>query len=280
MGDHRDAASTNNYWVFTPYNLDFWGANNVPARFRTQAQWEGHHNAGTGYYARSTHDHNPTPVEFNHNHLAWVEIRRGRSNNEWTAFRIAADNLQLSITLSTLTEEELQNILRTPEGKESSEGSEASEQQPNLFRDTQPSTPPSSPPQRAISTMNDTPERITIYHNEEVGMLAQRAESLAINEASINATRTQEIPGQAINPVTGHVPGADLADNLAIFRAFGPDQPDPPQGNGGDGSGGGGGGAPPPGPRGAGHGAPLSPHMDSKLYGQSPDIFTGDKQKA
>ena len=37
---------------------------------------------------------------------------------------------------------------------------------------------------------------------------------------------------------------------------------------------------PPPGPRGAGHRVPLPPHVDSKLYGQSPDIFTGDKWKA
>ena len=129
--------------------------------------------------------------------------------------------------------------------------------------------------------MNDTPERITIYHDEEVGLLSQRAESLTINEASINATRTQEIPGQTIDPVTGHVPGADPADNLAVFRAFGLDQPDPPPGNeGGGGGGGGGGGAPPPGPRGAGHGVPLPPHVDNKLYGQSPDIFTGDRQRA
>ena len=93
-----------------------------------------------------------------------------------------ADDLQLSIPLSTLTEEELQNILRTPEGEGSPESSKALEQPPDLFRDTQPSTPPSLPPQRVISTMNDTPERITIYHDEEVGMLAQRAESLTINE--------------------------------------------------------------------------------------------------
>ena len=85
------------------------------------------------------------------------------------------DDLQLSIPLSTLTEEELQHLLRTSEGEESSEGLEEllPEQQSNLFRDTQPSTPPSLPPQRATSTMNGTPERITVYHNEEVGMLAK-----------------------------------------------------------------------------------------------------------
>ena len=90
--------------------------------------------------------------------------------------------------------------------------------------------------------MNDTPERITIYYDKEVGMLAQRAESLTINEASINATCTQEIPGHTIDPVTGHVPGANPADNLAVFRAFRPDQPDPPPGSGGEGSVGGSGG--------------------------------------
>ena len=272
MADLRDTASTDDHWVFTPYNLNFWGANNVPARFRAQAQWEGHHNARTSYYARSTHDNNPIPVEFNHDHLAWVEIQRDRSNNEWTAFRIAADDLQLSIPLSTLTKEELQkhrqNSGRRRElGRLRSIRTTAKPLQGHL---TAPET---------ISTMNNTPERITIYHNEEVGMLAQRAESLTINEASINATHTQEIPGQTIDPVTGHVPGADPADNLAVFRAFGPDQPDPPNGNGG-GGGRGGRGAPPPGPRGAGHGAPLPPHMNNKLYGQSPEIFTGDKQKA
>ena len=96
-------------------------------------------------------------------------------------------------------------------------------------------------------------------------MLAQRAESLTINEANINATHTQETSGQAIDPITGHVAGADPANNLAVFRAFRPDQPDPPQGNeggGGSGSGGsggsdGGGGAPPPGPEGAEQGAPV-----------------------
>ena len=136
MADYRDAASTEDYWTFVPYNLAFRGTNDVPERFRAQAQWEGHHSAGTGYYARSTHGNDPITVEFNHDHLAWAEIRRDRNNNEWTAFRITADDLQLSVPLSALTEEELQHILRTPGGEESSDDSEESEQPPNLFRDT------------------------------------------------------------------------------------------------------------------------------------------------
>ena len=121
MADHRDAASTEDYWIFAPYNLTFRGTNDVPERFQAQAQWEGHDSAGIGYYARSTHGNDPIAVEFNRDHLAWAEIRRDRGSNEWTAFRIAADDLQLSVPLSALTEEELQHILRTPEGGESSD---------------------------------------------------------------------------------------------------------------------------------------------------------------
>jgi hypothetical protein len=37
-------------------------------------------------------------------------------------------------------------------------------------------------------------------------------------------TLTVEVPAGTINPVTGHVD----ADNVALFQAIGPDQPDPP----------------------------------------------------
>jgi hypothetical protein len=37
-------------------------------------------------------------------------------------------------------------------------------------------------------------------------------------------TLTVEVPAGTINPVTGHVD----ADDAALFRAIGPDQPDPP----------------------------------------------------
>ena len=86
MADYRDAASTDDYWTFTPCNLTFRGTNDVPERFRTQAQWEGHHSAGTGDYTRSTHGNDPIAVEYNRDHLAWVEIRRDGDNNEWTAW--------------------------------------------------------------------------------------------------------------------------------------------------------------------------------------------------
>ena len=39
-------------------------------------QWEGHHNTGTGYYTRSQgYDNHLIPVEFNQDHIAWVEVQ-------------------------------------------------------------------------------------------------------------------------------------------------------------------------------------------------------------
>ena len=136
MADDRDA-STGDYWVFQPYSLEFRGAQNVPERFLTSTTWDGHHSAGTGYYARSTHDPLPIPVEFNPEHFTWVEVRRNREENNWMAFRIAADNLQLNIPLSVLEPDKITNLLRAPdviriddEGEEESEPSPPSQTGP------------------------------------------------------------------------------------------------------------------------------------------------------
>ena len=51
-----------------------------------------------GYYAHSEHINDAAvAVEFNHEHLCWVEVRYSRSNDHWTAFRIAAPDLGLQI---------------------------------------------------------------------------------------------------------------------------------------------------------------------------------------
>jgi hypothetical protein len=49
------------------------------------------------------------------------------------------------------------------------------------------------------------------------------AELLNIQDPMSN-TLTMEIPAGTINQITGHVD----ADNIALYRAIGPDQPDPP----------------------------------------------------
>src|SRR6201996_5472357 len=129
------------------------------------------------------------------------------------------------------------------------------------------STPPSAPPTQP--SMEDTPESIVVYHDQdgEMEAMAQRAESLHINNGHASTTQTQELPTRTINPAMGHMEGANLANNLAVFCTFGPDRPDPPLGRGGGSSGGGGGrggggrggsgGPPPPGPRGIAAAIPL-----------------------
>jgi hypothetical protein len=41
----------------------------------------------------------------------------------------------------------------------------------------------------------------------------------------MSCTVTMEVPAGTINPITGHM---ENADDLALHRAIGPDQPDPP----------------------------------------------------
>ena len=95
----REAAAIKDYWVFKPYTIKQWGPNNIPQRFLANAQGEGHHNPERGYDAWSQDNHT-IPVEFNSEHLAWVEIWRNQHDDCWNTFRIAANDLQLSIPLS------------------------------------------------------------------------------------------------------------------------------------------------------------------------------------
>jgi hypothetical protein len=41
-------------------------------------------------------------------------------------------------------------------------------------------------------------------------------------------TMTMETPAGTINPHTGHMEMPMNPDNVALYRAIGPDQPDPP----------------------------------------------------
>ena len=113
-----ESTNTGQAWLFEPYTLEFRGRNDVPARFLRGALWEDHQGTlgncrGTlGYYAHSVHINDaPVAVEFNHEHLCWVEVRYSRSNDHWTAFRIAAPDLGLHIPLGDLTSEELERVL-------------------------------------------------------------------------------------------------------------------------------------------------------------------------
>jgi hypothetical protein len=111
----------------------------------------------------------------------------------------------------------------------------------------------------------------------------------------MSRTMTMEPATGTINPHTGHMEMPMNPDNVVLYRAIGPDQPDPPTGRerraspripfgwprGGQGPGGGPfgglpGGAPMPMPQ----APPPGGHHGDKLVGNPPIIFTGDRSKA
>ena len=103
--------NTRQAWVFKPYTLKFRGRNNVPEWFLCGAEWRGHQGS-FGYYTYSSILPDwPIAVEFNHEHLCWVELQFHRNYNNWMAFRIARPDLGLSIPCGNLTTEETDQIL-------------------------------------------------------------------------------------------------------------------------------------------------------------------------
>jgi hypothetical protein len=61
----------------------------------------------------------PVAVEFNHDHLCWVEVRYSRRSNRWEVFQAAQDDLQLAIQINELTQEEVNQVLGTSDTSES-----------------------------------------------------------------------------------------------------------------------------------------------------------------
>jgi hypothetical protein len=73
------------------------------------------------------------------------------------------------------------------------------------------------------------PHHVHVAHYGRPTVTHTLAESLNINDPMSN-TLTMEVPAGTINPTTGHIND----DDAALFRAIGPDQPDPPSVGGTD----------------------------------------------
>jgi hypothetical protein len=261
-----------------------WNAQADPPRYVAQSSAPEESGTGTWF-----------PVDFNEEHVCWVEVRLQEpagSESYWQAFRIAGQDLGLDITQGDV-EAHLQTTTLNSyrESVASSHSSRAST----------PSVP-------SIILPRPSPYQPGSRDQEIAHTLA---ESLNINDPMSN-TLTMEVPAGTINPVTGHVD----ADDAALFRAIGPDQPDPPSISGTEGTthvpfgwirpqGGGmpgprryiyGGGPPPPGggppggpfgPPGGGPPMPIPPApvvggggRNDKLVGNTPLIFKGECSKA
>jgi hypothetical protein len=259
-----------------------WNVQAVPPRYVAQSSAPEESGTGTWF-----------PIEFNEEHVCWVEVHLQEpagSEAYWQAFRIAGEDLGLDITQENVETHIQTNTLNTyRESVASSHSSRASTPSvPSIIRPRPSPYQPGSRDQEIAHTL---------------------AESLNINEPMSN-TLTMEVPAGTINPITGHVD----ADDTALFRAIGPDQPDPPsvsgtertthipfrwirpQGGGmpkprryiygGGGPPGGGPPAGPFGPPGGGPPAPIPPApavggiRNDKLVGNTPLIFKGERSRA
>jgi hypothetical protein len=281
---------------FEPYTVHGVPQQNVPEDYIKTAVWK-IDIIPNQYYAQSRAPEESGiplwyPVEFNPEHICWVEVcwaEPAGSEGYWQAFRIAREDLGLDIT-----QEEVESHIERTSGIRNYRESIAS----------LPTTRVSTPSEPSIIRPRPSPYQPG-SRNQEIAQTL--AESLNIRDP-MSHTLTMPVPTGTINPVTGHV----NEDDVALFRAIGPDQADPPstQGRrseppripfrwvrpplggppgggfpgGGGGFPGGGGGFPSGGPPGGGPPAPvpLPPApivpggQGDKLVGNPPLIFKGE----
>jgi uncharacterized membrane protein YgcG len=286
------------------------GPRNVPQIYTKGATWRVAGEAGEGYYAQSNTDGEPEryyPVEFNTERVCWVEIRwieNLETGGHWEAFRSAGEDLNCDITREDV---ELHDAEANARNQQAAIVAEAHRRAPS-----NPTTP--SRPETPTSDTSSRPSLIQVLVNEPDPELTQLAESLRITDfPQMSQTATIAIQAGTINPETGHV---TTDDDIALYRAIGPDQADPPTSFHGRGSsnrrphgggfpgggfpgggfpGGGfpGGGFPGggfPGGNPPGSPGPPGPHLphvhaapnqgNGKLVGNPPDVFAGDRAKA
>jgi hypothetical protein len=181
-----------------------WNAQADPPRYVAQSSAPEESGTGTWF-----------PIDFNEEHVCWVEVRLQEpagSEAYWQAFRIAGQDLGLDITQGDVESHLQATTLHSyRESIASSHSSRAST--PSVASTIRPRPSPYQPGSR----------------DQEIAH--SLAESLNINDPMSN-TLTMEVPAGTINPITGHVD----ADNAALFRAIGPDQPDPPSISGTEGT--------------------------------------------
>jgi hypothetical protein len=202
---------------FEPYTTHGVPQQNIPEVYIKGAVWNAQSNPPRYVAQSSAPEESGTgtwfPVDFNEEHVCWVEVRLQEpagSEAYWQAFRIAGQDLGLDITQGDIEAHLQATTLHSyRESIASSHSSRAST--PSVASAIRPRPSPYQPGSR----------------DQEIAHTL--AESLNINEPMSN-TLTMEAPAGTINPVTGHVND----DDAALFRAIGPDQPDPPSVGGTD----------------------------------------------
>ena len=278
--------TTGELWEFTEYFLEQRGPKNVPQKFLKSAKWEEDYKTHPGYFAGT--GSLVIHIEFNFEHLCWTEARYRRTERRWHIHRIADSNLGLDIHLDELTPDEILQV--TGEGDSSTPSTLTGQQIRERVEEHTMS--------QTMDSFEETEDRMSegqleyfgepidqfptpnVLTNEDQQEMVDRFSDP--EDAQVRATQTETTTTIRLQP--------DLWANpqtSTIQRAAGEN---PPSGSGGGGGGGGGGGegsggggsrgggnppatgGPPPGPGGGTGG-------DHRLFGQPPDVFSGDRSK-
>ena len=219
--------TTRDLWAaegpFTHYEVQRSRERNVHADYEKAARFDTI-NGDLGYHAKSNivdeegNEERYFAVEFNPARICWTEIRwieNLREGGYWEAFRIAASDLGLDITVEEATS-----------AQDRAEAA-ARAQRITDFRDSTLAN--DDTPSRASSpgsTTSSRPSIIRIRESPAVAQIAQLAESLQIQDNTMSQVMTTTAVAVGnINPVTGHM---YTAEDVAIYRAVGPDRGDPP----------------------------------------------------
>jgi hypothetical protein len=204
---------------FEPYTIHGVPQQNIPEVYIKGAVWNAQADPPRYVAQSSAPEESGTgtwfPVDFNEEHVCWVEVRLQEpagSEAYWQAFRIAGQDLGLDITQGDVENHLQATTLHSyRESIASSHSSRAS-----------------TPSEASVIRPRPSPNHPGSRDQEIAHSLA---ESLNINDPMSN-TLTMEVPAGTINQITGHVD----ADDAALFRAIGPDQPDPPSISGTEGT--------------------------------------------
>jgi hypothetical protein len=197
---------------FKPYTVHRVPQQNVPEDYIKTAVWKTDI-VPNRYYAQSSAPEESGiqswyPVEFNPEHICWVEVRWAEpagSEGYWQAFRIAGEDLRLDIT-----QEEVESHITRTSGINNYRESIASS----------PTTHVSTPSEPSIIRPRPSPYQPGSRDQE----IAQTLAELLNIRDPMSQTLTMPVPVGTINPHTGHV----NEDDVALYRAIGPDQADPP----------------------------------------------------
>jgi hypothetical protein len=184
---------------FEPYTVHGVPQQNVPEDYIKAAVWKTDV-VPNRYYARSSAPEESGisawyPVEFNQEHICWVEIRwvePAGSEGYWQAFCIAGEDLGLDIT-----QEEVEGHIKRTSGINNYRESIAS----------LPTTRVSTPSEPSIIRPRPSPYQPGSRDQEIAQTLA---ESLNIRDG-MSQTLTMPVPAGTINPHTGHVNDNDIA---------------------------------------------------------------------